>query len=885
MTKHGVESPRMLTGGGEAGDLIRGFDWASTPLGAMDTWPRSLLFLVQTIVSSRQPMFLFWGPDSIQFYNDAYRPSFGEGKHPEAIGQRGQDCWEEIWPIIGPEIELVTSTGAATWHEDALVPIFRNGRIEDVYWTYGYSPAFDDDGEIAGVLVVTNETTQGVLATRRLKLAAKVVECTAAAASSGAVVDEALQCISEHPLDVPLACIFDSNAHMSHGAALSQDDAAVLRDALAELPASEPATTRSLSRPIIMDATGDSVSEVFIARLGTRRFLLFGLSSRLPFDADYRKFLLQLVESIHTTRDRAIAVATHRSSEVERRDLLMQAPVATALLFGPQHKFQLANPLYEEMVGRKVVGKTYLEAFPELAGTPIVAILDRSYHQGTPFAIDEMHVPLDHDGSGTLQDRYFSFNLQPIRDAAGEVYGMMAIAVDITSSIAARDTQAQAHSELMEAHGERAHLIEGLESANQAKDEFLAMLGHELRNPLAPIVSALEIIGMDSGGAFSREHELIGRQVEHVVRLVDDLLDVARITRGKVELKKEECEIEAVILRAIEMTESLVEERQQQLRVDIRGPIPWWGDAARLAQVVANLLTNAARYSDAGGEIRVAARQDGDEICISVADDGMGITPEMQKHIFDMFVQAKQRTDREQGGLGLGLALVKNLIELHSGRVSVFSAGEGQGSTFQVRLPMTAAPAEVTPAPPPQATEGKRVLVVDDNVDAAEMLCELLRRRGHVVEVAHDGKTALSLLDGLLPEVAVLDIGLPDMDGHQLARKIQEAVGTRPCRLIAVTGHGQSHDHERSRAAGFDAHLVKPISFADLVSAIAGAIARPRRVAGKQVFLGKSARYVPLIAVRTPRERIAKNSHSIRGRECHTDPVLCDRVWGGVQWT
>ncbi len=533
----GTELMRPLLGGGAAGELIRGIAWEKTALGSIESWPQSLRTTVGIILHSRHPMFLWWGPDLIQFYNDAYAPSFGVGKHPAAMGQPGRECWAEIWPIIGPQIENVMTRGIASWNEDQLVPILRNGRLEDVYWTYGYSPVYDDSGAIGGTLVVCTETTRQVLAAEEMR-------------------------------------------------ALTQE----------------------------------------------------------------------------------------------------------------------------------------------------------------------------------------------------------------------------------------------AQAASLAKDEFLAMLGHELRNPLSPITTALELMKLRAGGQANHEEAVIERQVRHLTRLVDDLLDVSKITRGKVELKREVVEVSEVVARAVEIASFLFEQRSHRLEIDVpRGELKLKADPVRLAQVVANLLTNAARYTDVAGLVSLSARRDADQILITVTDNGRGISAEVLPKIFEPFVQGKRTQERAEGGLGLGLALVKNLTSLHGGQVEARSAGPGHGSTFTIRLPALPEGHEgesvsSKPAPKPSLA-GKRVLVVDDNADAAELLKLILNTVGHSVTTVHGPLEALELLKQWLPEVAVLDIGLPVMDGYELGARIRAAAPT--CRLIALTGYGQREDRARSALAGFDAHLVKPVEIDALLAALA----------------------------------------------------------------
>jgi signal transduction histidine kinase/ActR/RegA family two-component response regulator len=374
--------------------------------------------------------------------------------------------------------------------------------------------------------------------------------------------------------------------------------------------------------------------------------------------------------------------------------------------------------------------------------------------------------------------------------------------------LAARARERDDH--LARAEGARAEAV----AANRTKDEFLAMLGHELRNPLAPIATALHLLEQRGAGD-TREHAIIRRQIAHLQRLVDDLLDVSRITRGKVELRRERVEVAAFVGKAIEMARDLLEQRRHRLTVDVLPGLFVDGDPVRLAQVVANLLTNAARYTPPGGNVHVGALQEGDVVRIWVQDDGAGLARHLLGCIFEPFVQGPRGPERQQGGLGLGLTLVRSFVGLHGGRVEARSEGPGKGSTFSVELP-AAAPARTealrAPAGEPRRTprRGLRVLVVDDNADAATLLGELLGLAGHDVRTAPDGPTALELATAFRPEVAVLDIGLPVMDGYELAQRLRDRLAADAPALIAVSGYGQPADRERSRAAGFVSHLVKP---------------------------------------------------------------------------
>ena len=359
--------------------------------------------------------------------------------------------------------------------------------------------------------------------------------------------------------------------------------------------------------------------------------------------------------------------------------------------------------------------------------------------------------------------------------------------------------------------------------ANRIKDQFLAILGHELRNPLAPAFNALELMRMRDPATFKREREILERQVGHMVQLVNDLLDVSRLARGKVHLRPTHFELSVAVDRAVEATRTLIEQHEHTLVVNVaRVGFPLNADQDRVVQVLRNLLTNAAKYTPTGGNVWISARTDGGLVSISCEDDGPGVAEDLAPVLFDSFAQGPRTLDRRLGGLGLGLTLARNLTELHGGTIAYEKRGSERGSRFVVRLPVavvsSSAPDTGEQAITPQPFTSLRVLVVDDNVDAVEVLREGLETAGHMVTMALDGPSALTAASAVAPEVAVLDIGLPGMDGYELARRLRRAYPL--IRLIALTGYGQRSDIDAAVRAGFDAHCTKPISLAALLEQI-----------------------------------------------------------------
>ena len=376
---------------------------------------------------------------------------------------------------------------------------------------------------------------------------------------------------------------------------------------------------------------------------------------------------------------------------------------------------------------------------------------------------------------------------------------------------------------MRKAEHERQKALDALREADRRKDEFLAMLAHELRNPLAPIRNAVEILRLaDDREVRERARELVGRQVQHLARLVDDLLEVSRITQRKVVMKRSPVKLSSVIDSAVETAKPGLDAADHRLEVKQPAEEIWLDvDAVRISQVIGNLLHNACKFTPREGRVLLEARREAGDLLVSVTDNGVGIAPEILPVVFDLFAQADRSLERSQGGLGIGLSLVKGLVEMHGGSVTATSRGLGKGSTFTFRLPVgdvksvpEAKPAGVAPA------TRQRVLVVEDNIDSAETLQMLLTHIGHEVAVVNDGRAAVDAALSFRPNVILLDIGLPGVDGFHLARKLRSLPETSGARLIAVSGYGQERDREMSKAAGFDLHLVKPVDPQRLTAAI-----------------------------------------------------------------
>ncbi|HJT35667.1 MAG TPA: ATP-binding protein [Pirellulales bacterium] len=509
-----------------------------------------------------------------------------------------------------------------------------------------------------------------------------------------------------------------------------------------------------------------------------------------------------LSESMRSARRRAEALAVEALRQREQMRTTLACIGDAVIVTDCQGRLTMMNPIAESLTGWQTadaVGKPLDAIFRisnEQTGATVENPVERVLREGTIVGLANHTVLHAKDGG----QRPIDDSAAPVRDAQGSMLGVVLIFRDVS---------------------ERRRVEQALRDADRRKDEFLAVLSHELRNPLAPIRMATEVLRLPAVDAAQAAwaHEVIDRQVQHLVRLVDDLLDVSRIMRGKIEMRKEPTDIRTILSRATEIAQPLIDEKQHQLTVEAPPEkIMAHVDPVRLVQVVGNLLTNAAKYTQPQGRIWLSSERADHEAIICVRDTGMGIPAELMPQVFELFIQGAPSANGSQGGLGIGLTLVKKLVELNDGRVEVASDGPGTGTEFVIRLPI----AESTVAEPqsdgpsPVALQSRRVLVVDDNADAAEALAMLLRLKGHDVECCQDGPSALDAVKIRRPEFVFLDLGMPGMDGLEVARRLRSEPEGSAIVIVAVTGWGQEADRRRTADAGFDHHLVKPVSAADV---------------------------------------------------------------------
>ncbi|WP_244808452.1 ATP-binding protein [Caballeronia zhejiangensis] len=808
----------LFEGDGEVRALLRQLDRSTSPLGHPSGWPPPLTTAVSMVLSSAFPMFVAWGPDLRFLYNDAYAVIMGD-KLPGGLGGRFEQIWAEIWPDIAPIVERALSNRSA-YFEDLPLTLKRHGYPEEGFFTFSYSPLHDSDGQVGGMYCSVIETTDRVLAERRAAFELKVSDALRPLSSPEEVITRASTLLG---MQLNLARVIYGECDAINGTFYVPRDwtnssvpsLAGMRFALNDFGPSitdplragqvvSASDTRKDPRTVeFANSYGMTAIRSFVAVpliKGGQLVAFLGLHRADPYSwtkTDIR-FARDMAERTWSAVEAARAQAELRTERDRSRDIF--DTMAEGFMLMDRHW----NVIYmnaeglriADMTSAQVLGRKHWNIWPEATDSEAVRMYHRVRASGEAATAEYCQRHPDGDVIWVEVRAY------PTSEG-----GVASFFRDIT---------------------ERKVAEQKLRAADQRKDEFLAMLAHELRNPLAPIAAAADLlkIGKVDEAQVRHSSAIIGRQVAHMTGLVNDLLDVSRVTRGLVTLSKAPVTAQAIVEEAVEQVRPLIELRRQHLTVGVpRVEATVLGDRARLIQVLVNLLNNSAKYPPDQRRIEIRAEVDGQDLVIAVRDEGIGMEAELTTRAFDLFAQAERSSDRSLGGLGLGLALVKHLVELHGGAVSCSSPGLGMGSTFVIRLPlMQAQPvaAERLSTAQPITNNRLKLMVVDDNVDAAEALGMLLAACGHAVIVEHESRRALARALQERPDACLLDIGLPEMDGNELARHLRSRPETSGVVLIAVTGYGQENDRQRSAQAGFNHHLVKPLAVDQLAEILAG---------------------------------------------------------------
>jgi signal transduction histidine kinase/CheY-like chemotaxis protein len=759
------EAPKWPVGGGETGERIRIFDWSATPMGPLAGWPQSLRSVVDLMLAAAQPAYIAWGTQLLSLYNDGYIPILGD-KHPEALGQPYRTLWSEVWHEYEPDIRAVMA-GQAQGRQDQPTRLTgRPGRPMS-WFTFSLTPIRDEVGTVAGFFCFAVETTDRVLSERELVQS----------------MDEGFALVEMEfaPDGTPADWRYvQTNAAFEAQSGLQDANGRSVRQMVPDI---EPywidkfgrvALTGEASRFVAEVASLKKWFDVYAFRYGGENSSRVGVLFR---DITARHYAEQEFERNQQRAVAALAIAELGIYELDLRTERMQCSPRMREIFGFLPDQECSAAAYFGRIVAEDITRVKHKFNEAMTG-------DGSLHVSY-----RIQLP---DGTIRIID---SINAG-YRDERGEWERSEGVIKDVTESRLGEEKQ---------------------EEASRRKDEFLAMLAHELRNPLAAISSAAALLQMPARdeALVKSAGAVVLRQARHLTGLVDDLLDVSRVTRGQVTLERRTLDARGLVSEAVEQVRPLIDARHHSLALQICSePAIVDADRTRLVQVIVNLLTNAAKYTQVGGHITLAIESN-HEVRITVTDDGQGMSMDLLERCFDLFVQAEQSADRRQGGLGIGLALAKSLVELHGGSLRAYSSGPGQGSRFAATLPRVAdtrgSPEPSTLHPVSAMRERRKVLVLDDNQDAARMLGMLLESVGHQVMVEFEPRVALERVRNEAPDVCLVDIGLPEMDGYEWARAVRAtSIGQRIV-LVALTGYGQAKDRATALAAGFDDHLVKPV--------------------------------------------------------------------------
>jgi PAS domain S-box-containing protein len=773
-----------LTGGGAMGALVRCHDWSTTPLGQTESWPLSLKTAVSLILRAQQPMFIGWGPSYISLYNDGYIPILGD-KHPAALGHSMADVWSEIWYELRTLNEAIMR-GESLSFENKPFQLAGRETPGPHYFSFTYTPLLDDDGQVGGIFCAAIETTSMVALAENARAASAAQHALAESEERLRLATDAAE-IAFWDLNVlDGSLIWQPRLRTMFG--ITTDEALTMDDFYAGLHPDDRA----------------AAARAFAAACDPERRELYNIEYRTVGRDDGRvRWIAAKGRGLFDDAGRcvrangtAMDITSRKTSELAM-EMALEASRTGTFHWNIEDNRLTWDDALDRLFGlRPGEAVRSLDQFIALVHpddrAEVIRRCERCRDHGDDFEM-EFRVVYPDGSVHWLYDRGRTF-----LDPRGRAKTMTGACVDITNHVRTR---------------------EALELADRQKDEFLATLAHELRNPLAPLRTGLHLLQNAGGGLPGQADQVLSimqRQLDHMVHLVDDLLDIARIQQGKIVLRQDPLSLQSVLEQALESVQALFDARGHQLIWEGVDPaLRITGDPTRLVQVVGNLLNNAAKYTPRGGRVWLRggeATQPG-MLLIEVADTGIGIPPDMLEHVFDRFTQVQQHLDHAQGGLGIGLSVVKGLVEMHGGRVAAESAGAGAGSLFRIWLPRldSPAPAELAQPQSLRPIERHRVLVVDDNRDAAETMAMVLGMSGHEVLVAHDGPAAVEMVKRHDPAVVFLDIGMPGMNGYQAAALLRALPGAQARVLVALTGWGSEADQARSLDAGFDLHLTKPV--------------------------------------------------------------------------
>ena len=820
-------------GSSDAGAFIRTMDWSTTPLGLIPSWHPLLRIAVSDALASPVATIVLWGTDFTQVYNDSYLAILGS-RHPVAMGQATRECWPESWQFVEPIYAKVMTNGETVHCENQKFEFGPPNNTTPFYFTVTFSAVRDDIGRIHGVLVRAVETTKAVTLERENEKLAAIARCASNRQAFNLQLADTLRSVATPDDVIAYASeLLGVRLGASRVVYCDIDDVNetfdIRRDWTSAGVASIAGKNRRLSEfgddivhklrsnnflavdDVTTDARTSHVREAYLS-LGVKSFLAMPLPREgkllvvlTVHKSETCKWSDEDVRLTHDFIERTWAAAENANAQAkmklerDRSQAVLDSMMEGFAIIAHDGEMLQMNEAGLRMAQRcrsEVIGHNHWDIWPEAKGSPLEKFYSDVMETGIAGGLEYEHT------YDTGLKRWLE--LRAYRTPNNEL------------AVFYRDI------------GDRKFAQAALIEADHRKDEFLAMLAHELRNPLSPISASasLLLLARHDEQKVKRASEIISRQVRHMSSLLDDLLDVSRVTRGIIELDKTILDARIVVADAVEQVQPLVESHHHRLLVNLPPENTFvFGDQKRLVQVLTNLLNNSAKYTPSGGEILISMEIRENNVVISVSDTGIGMAPELLTRAFHLFAQESRTSDRSQGGLGLGLALVKRLVELHDGTVTARSDGLGQGSEFTVVFPRVGAPSEYSGRDSPSNTPEKiaplRILVVDDNADAANSLALLLSTLGYSVVVELNGNDALAKTRNERFDVCILDIGLPDIGGYELGRSIKTDSASIQSTLIALTGYGQKQDEIDSSVAGFEHHLVKPVNTTGLIQILA----------------------------------------------------------------
>jgi PAS domain S-box-containing protein len=637
-------------------DRTRAFDWSQTPVGPIEQWPETLFITVNTMLASRHPMFLWWGKELVQFYNDAYRPSIGADKHPSALGQNGIECWTEIWPIIGPQIEAVMTSGQACWHEDQLVPIIRDGRLEDVYWTYGYSPVRDSTGTICGTLVVCTETTRRFLAEQRQLTSQEQYKALFELASDAIFVADVAGCVTE----------------ANHAACklLGYTRAELLQLNYADIVAESERPRLWSARDALLNG-GVSVEEWHLVTKSCSS-LATEISAAILPDGRWQAFVRDITDRKRLERERSRLIGELQQQRERLADLFQQAPAFFAVLRGPEYVFEMINPLYQELMGqRDLIGKSVREAVPEAEGQGFIALLDEVYKTGKSFVGRRTPIHLARTASQPLEERFLDFVYQPRREADSTISGIIVLGVDVTES-------------------KRAELALMQTEKLAAVGRLASSIAHEINNPLESVTNLLYLARETAVNPETKEYlSIADRELRRVAVIANQTLRF-----HKQSSKPQWITCEDLIGSAISVYQGRLVNSNVEVERRKRAKLPVLCFEGEIRQVLSNLIINAIDAMHPHGGLLLIRSREGTDwqagrkgLILTVADTGSGMSSDTATKIFEPFF-----TTKEIGGTGLGLWVSHEIVQRHGGILAVRSSQRPNhsGTVFTLFLPFEA---------------------------------------------------------------------------------------------------------------------------------------------------------------------------------------------------